>query len=71
MIASLTQNVEQFADVVGFELVCVQQQNLFWLVADGLPGELLSIGKYLVAVREVACTSCSCSAVSPRFLASS
>ena len=35
-VAALAQNVEQFADVVGFEIARVQQQNLLRFVAYNL-----------------------------------
>jgi len=45
---------EQFADVIGLELVRVQQQNLFRLIADRLLGKLFGISKHFVAIREIA-----------------
>src|SRR5580765_5844288 len=41
VIASLAHDIEQFANVVGLELVTVKQQNLFWLIPDSLLCELL------------------------------
>src|SRR4029077_7384006 len=54
MVASFAHDIEEVADVVGLELIAVEQQDLFWLVADGLFGKLFRIGKYLVAVAEIA-----------------
>src|SRR5580658_9633548 len=53
-ITSFAQEIEEFADVVGFELIRVQQKNLLWLIADGLFRKLLEVGEDGVAVGEIA-----------------
>ena len=53
VIAAFAHDVEQFANVVGLELVAVQQQDLFWFITDGLFRELLGVGEDLVAVGEI------------------
>ena len=42
-ITTFAQNVEQFANVIGFQITGVEQQNLFRLVANDLLRQLLEI----------------------------
>src|SRR5580704_14955602 len=44
-VSPLAQDFEQLSDVICFEVARVQQQNLFWFVADDLCGKLLCVGK--------------------------
>ena len=42
-LSALFEMVKQFADVVGFQIAGVEQQNLFRLVTDDLRGKLFGI----------------------------
>src|SRR5258708_8470592 len=53
-IAALAHETDELADMVGFKLIAVQQENLFGLIADCLFGKLLGISEHGVAIRKIA-----------------
>src|SRR5260370_7060593 len=52
-IAALAQDVQQFPNVVGFQVAGMKQENLLRLIADGFDRELLGESKRCVVISEI------------------